>query len=836
MMQLKSKVTLTLLPVVIFPMIFIGLFFNEHQADRLIKNISLEIGEALEQTQERFHNRIDTAKGNIGLIAQSYLIHQYLYMQKGEQRLSFLHQPILELFKSYQRVFPEYISLILLDRNGAEQVRLDDIDNPAKRQVNQENLAQYIFDDSMLTSSTHDLVAVLPPNTSQPYPVLLVVKAISANTYSEWYTNAKFETPGYIVLTAQLADLIAVTDNTRIGQTGRMYVSNDRGIPYGDQKTNLTYDDHQLTREALAVRKEPSQISLAGRRYLSGHHQIIQDLQAIATWPFNELQITAIDLARQIAWLTLLFSAAIVVLTLIVVHTQLIRPISTLTLFTRSLNQSGMQIEESVHQKYQQMLSRKDEFGELAQAFRELDSNLRTSNQRLSFTAYHDSLTGLANRHTFSTFLHKTISAAARHEYNVALLYIDIDDFKEVNDTLGHDAGDSVLKEIAERLNSVLRSEDLVADFDTYSQLVTSTKVSRIGGDEFAIVISHLEQPEHAATVAMRLLHVMKSPFLFNEDHFQLGASIGISMYPQNGLDAQELLKCADIAMYQSKRQGRNRYEFYNRSIDEEALRKNRLIKELSQAIEDKRLKLHYQPQIQIKDHKTIGFEALLRWHHPEEGFIPPDTFIPLAEETGLIQQLGGYVVYEVCRQYQEWLLQNLSPPRIAVNVSPFQFTEESDIATYISQTLETFGLSGTMLEVEVTETAIMQSKRIHLSQLEALKALGLSISMDDFGTGYSSLASLRDLPIDRLKIDKSFVNRIHDDTQGQGIIKAIIALARELDIHVVAEGVETETQISFLRQHHCEFAQGYYFSRPINAEKTTLYLKDLQISAKLSK
>ncbi len=834
MMQLKSKVTLILLPVIICPMIFIGLLFYHHQAENLIEDVGGEIASALEHTNERFQNRIDVAKGNIGLIAQSYLIHQYLNMQDDDQRFYLLHRPILDLFKSYQRVFPEYISVQLLDAEGIEQVRLDDIDHLTRIRMTPELLAGYLSPDSALLSKSHDLTVILPPRPSHPNPNLLVIKAISAKTYTEWHTDAEFEAAGYVVLIARLDDLLEVTNNIRIGNSGKVYMTSDSGVPYHDHTNETAFDDHLLTRMTLAADKDTRQISFDGRNYLIGHKNLVKDLQAVAVWPLTELQTTAIELAREIAWLTLLFTSTIVALILVVVHTQLIKPISALTLFTRSLNKSRMEIEESVHQKYRQMLGRYDEFGELAKAFRELDSNLRASNLRLSFIAYHDSLTGLANRHTFSIFLHKTIAAAQRHDFNVALLYIDIDGFKEVNDTLGHEAGDSVLKDIADRLNGVLRGEDLVADFSTYSQHVTSTKVSRIGGDEFAIVISHLDHPEHAAVIALRLLQVMEPAFELNADRFQLGASIGISLYPQNGSDAQELLKCADIAMYQSKRQGRNRYEYYNRSIDEEALRRNRLIKDLRQAIDEKRLEIHYQPQIQIRGHKTIGFEALLRWYHLDEGFIPPDTFIPLAEETGLIQQLGEYVVYEVCRQYHEWSQQGLAPPRIAVNVSPFQFTEKCDIATYISQTLQDFDLPGNMLEVEVTETAIMQSKRIHLSQLEALKALGLNISMDDFGTGYSSLASLRDLPIDRLKIDKSFVNRIEDDAQGQGIIKAIIALARELNINVVAEGVETETQLEFLRQHYCEVAQGYFFSRPINADKTTHYLGEIQSSAKL--
>ncbi|OZG75327.1 hypothetical protein BTA51_02785 [Hahella sp. CCB-MM4] len=819
MLQLRTKVTLLLLPIVVVPMILIGIHFYDRQADDLLREIDLRIQEEMKLASERVHNRISIAQGNIGLITHSHLIRQYFNLESSSQRFYLYYRPLLELFRSYQRVFPEYVSIQMYDQEGTEQVRVD-ADNPTTRLT----LPVPRLISDYLENGAKDLTVIIPPRDNQPSPYLVVLKAVSAQTFTDWNTDIRFESAGYVVLVARLDDLIAQTEKARIGQSGKLYMVSGEGERYA---TGIRQDESlaPILQAALTLGPTATAINVGGNSYLAGNTQVMDNLHIAAIWPMAELRESAIDIARQISWLTLVITSAIIVLLMIVVHSLLIKPIASLTDFTRSMSRSRMEVGEKEHLQYRHMLARKDEFGELAQAFRELDGNLRASNLKLSYIAYHDNLTGLANRHTFGVFLQKTISAAKRHDYKVALLYIDIDGFKQVNDTLGHEAGDKILREIADRLNSVLRGEDIVADFASYSQHITSTKVSRIGGDEFAIVINHLQQSKHAGTIAERLITTMQPPFYLGKDNFQLGASIGISLYPNNGSDAQELLKCADIAMYQSKRKGRNRYEFYDKSIDEEAFRKHKLTQDLRLGIQTHRLELHYQPQIRIKDEQTVGYEALLRWHHPEEGFISPSEFIPLAEESGLISQVGEYVVQEVCRQYREWLDQGVAPRRIAVNVSPFQFSENCTMAEFISRTLNEYDLPGNILELEITETAIMQSNRIQMAQLEALKDLGLSISMDDFGTGYSSLASLRDLPIDQLKIDKSFVQRIENDPQGQGIIKAIIAMARELKIEVVAEGVETKEQLFFLKQHACGVVQGYYFSRPLNADATFTYL-----------
>ncbi|WP_020406053.1 putative bifunctional diguanylate cyclase/phosphodiesterase [Hahella ganghwensis] len=819
MLQLKTKVTLLLLPIIVVPMIVIGIHFYDRQADDLLKEIDLRIQEEMKIAGERVHSRISIARGNIGLISHSHLIRQYFNLETATQRFYLYYRPILELFRSYQQVFPEYISIQLLDQDGTEQVRIDASETPFSLELPVQGLIE-----DYPQSGARDLTRIIPSPDVTAAPYLVVLKAISAQTFTDWNTDRQFESAGYIVIVTRLDDLIKQTEMARIGQSGKLYMLSEKGDRYSfsDSKNESLA---RILQSTMNLGPATATISIDGSSYLAGNTQVMQNLHIAAVWPMSELRESAINLARQISWLTLFVTSIIVVLLLIVIHTQLIRPINSLTEFTRSLSRSRMDVGESEHRRYRHMLARYDEFGELAKAFRELDGNLRASNLKLSYIAYHDNLTGLANRHTFGVFLQKTISAAKRHDYKVALLYIDIDGFKQVNDTLGHEAGDKVLREIAERLNSVLRSEDIVADFASYSQHITSTKVSRIGGDEFAIVINHLQQPQHAGAIAERLITTMHPPFYVGKENFQLGASVGISLFPNNGSDAQELLKCADIAMYQSKRKGRNRFEFYDRSIDEEAFRKHKLTQDLRLGLQTHRLELHYQPQIRTLDEETVGYEALLRWHHPEEGYISPVVFIPLAEECGLINQVGEYVVHEVCRQYREWLDQDVAPKKIAVNISPFQFSEKCNMADYISRTLNLFNLPGNMLELEITETAIMQSNRIHMAQLEALKELGLSIAMDDFGTGYSSLASLRDLPIDQLKIDKSFVQRIEDDPQGQGIIKAIIAMARELEIEVVAEGVETKGQLQFLRQHACSVVQGYYFSKPLNADATFTYL-----------
>ncbi|WP_454254350.1 bifunctional diguanylate cyclase/phosphodiesterase [Pseudomonas sp. Marseille-Q8238] len=429
-------------------------------------------------------------------------------------------------------------------------------------------------------------------------------------------------------------------------------------------------------------------------------------------------------------------------------------------------------------------------------------STLKHAQARLDYQAHHDPLTGLPNRILFESRLNATLTDARNDNRSGAVLFLDLDRFKHINDSLGHPVGDLLLKSIAQRLREQLRDGDTVA---------------RLGGDEFIVLLPGLPDAQQVKHVATKLLGCFNAPFQADQHEFFITASIGISLFPDDGHDVATLVKNADAAMYSSKAKGRNRVEFYTRSLTFQATERMTLEHELRRAISRGELSLHYQPKLCLTNRVLIGAEALLRWHHPTFGDIPPDRFIPLAEDNGMILSLGDWVLQESCRQMREWQDQHAPFGPLSVNLSGNQL-RQPQLAERIAATLADFGLDASCLQLEITESFIMNQAEEALGILHALKNLGLQLAMDDFGTGYSSLSYLKRLPLDILKIDKSFIRGLPEDTNDAAITRAIIALGRSLQLTVIAEGVETSAQETFLTREGCAQIQGYKISRPLSA------------------
>ncbi len=420
--------------------------------------------------------------------------------------------------------------------------------------------------------------------------------------------------------------------------------------------------------------------------------------------------------------------------------------------------------------------------------------------ERVRHLAHYDELTGLPNRTMFNQQLTRSLAQARRHDKPLAILFIDLDRFKNINDTLGHETGDRVLKEVADRLHGCLRESDTAG---------------RLGGDEFVVLIEESPQPEHVAAVAQKILAAVARPFILDAQEFHLTASIGISTYPVDGADIHSLLKNADISMYRAKEQGKNNYQFYSAQMNVHTLERLALESNLRRALERNEFLLHYQPKIDIGSGRITGMEALVRWQQPARGLIPPAQFIPLAEETGLIVPIGEWVLKTACAQNKSWQEHGLPPLRVAVNLSARQFGHETllqDVARVLTET----GLDPAALELEITESMVMHNPERAVILLTKLKAMGIHLSIDDFGTGYSSLNYLKRFPIDSVKIDRSFIQDLPGDSDDAAITQAIIAMAHSLRLKVIAEGVETEEQLSFLRNHGCDEMQGNYFSKPL--------------------
>jgi diguanylate cyclase (GGDEF)-like protein/PAS domain S-box-containing protein len=427
----------------------------------------------------------------------------------------------------------------------------------------------------------------------------------------------------------------------------------------------------------------------------------------------------------------------------------------------------------------------------------------KNAEEKLEQLAQFDAVTGLPNRNLLQERLEHAIAQARRRSRGAGVLFVDLDRFKLVNDTHGHHVGDQLLAQVGRRLKDCVRRDDTVA---------------RPGGDEFAVVITDLARPDDAAFVARKILDSFAAPFDLGGRETFITASIGLAAFPNDGKDAETLLKCADVAMYRAKESSRNTFCFYTAEMNERAASKLQLNTDLRRALERREFSLHYQPKVNLATGAMIGMEALLRWKHAERGMVPPLEFIPALEDSGLIVEVGDWVLGEACRQLREWTRAGLQLTPVAVNLSARQFRRR-DLDQVIRRVLAEHGVSPALMELEITESSLMDDPKDAIRQLQALREAGLRISVDDFGTGYSSLAYLTRLPVSTLKIDRAFVNAATTEPGSAAIVKMVIDMAQRLNFDVVAEGIETDAHVAFLRQHGCGQGQGYHFGRPIPAE-----------------
>ncbi|MGE5466761.1 MAG: putative bifunctional diguanylate cyclase/phosphodiesterase, partial [Ignavibacteria bacterium] len=434
----------------------------------------------------------------------------------------------------------------------------------------------------------------------------------------------------------------------------------------------------------------------------------------------------------------------------------------------------------------------------------------KRAEERIHYLAYYDALTELPNRALFYKLVDQALIEARRNREHGALLFIDLNRFKPINDTLGHGIGDRLLQQIGRRLRETLRNEDVVA---------------RLGGDEFVVALFDIARRDHAGVVAQKLLAALDPPFLIDEHELRVGAAIGISVYPQDGFDTETLLRLADIAMYRAKQSGEDGYAFYSHEMNQRALDRLKIENELRHAIERQELLLHYQPKVDIVSGRIVGAEALVRWRHPERGMVPPGDFVPVAEETGVIVQISAWVLETAVRQARAWLDAGLPPVKMAVNLSARDFS--SALPERVDAVLATHRLPPEQLELEITESMLMHSAERVIGMMDSLAERGITLSLDDFGTGYSSLSYLKRFPIDTLKIDRSFVDHIPDDPNDCAIAGAIASMAKQLGHKVIAEGVETAEQLTFLRGVGCDEFQGYLFSAPVDAAAFAAMLRE---------
>lgn len=762
---------------------------------------------AIEQISAFAHADMKTAVANIELFAKHIMVKKYVLTHDEIERYTLMQGALLRAFSSFQEAFPDYYEVRILLPDGYEDIRLTNREVP---NLAEEEAGTAVF--RAMVAAGDSVYAAIHENPDNGEMSLYVGKPLMLRDATTDPIGTPPSLRGYLAITVDLADLAAMIVNERIGKTGYLVATGESGAPLfqsGD-KASVAGLTPELMQKVLDARAQsrPVLAGLAARNAFIMGEQVFPDFRLFAVQPEIDLRQASLNLALVVAALTLLTIVVTTAALFLAFQHFIIRPVQVLRDMSRDIGRGQLDVKNTLRSN--------DEIGELAGALEDMAGNLRCSDEKIRYIAYHDSLTGLPNRTMFSEYLNHMIADSRRHSKQFALLYLDIDDFKRVNDTLGHQAGDRLLQEVTERLSACMRQGDYVARIGAANQ--PDEILARLGGDEFVILLPDIGGAHAPSTLARRLLCALEEPLSVDGHDFYISASIGITVYPTDGGDAETLAKNADIAMYHAKEQGKNDYQFYLASMNELAHERLALETKLRKALGSNELSLCYQPQIETSSGKIVGLEALLRWNHPEEGVIPPSVFIPVAEETGLILALGEWVIDEACRQFHVWQEAGLSLPKVSINVSGHQFGKQS-VARLLELALSRNRVAPGFLEIEITESAIMEQPERAVRELAAIKELGVNIALDDFGTGYSSFSYLHSFPIDTLKIDRSFIHDIATKEESSELVAAIIAMAHILKLRVVAEGIETREQLEILADRHCDVIQGFLFKAPVTAD-----------------
>ena len=804
-MQLQSKILLLLIPLIVVPILVLGWMAYSLLMEDAHYRTQYQMTTLLEQIESQTETQLRTARANASLFASTSLIEQYLRAPASSSNKHLLEQRVMNLLFNYQMAYPEYYEIRILTRDGKEQLRsvLGKSDN---RTVD-ESSSSYFIEAGNNPDVTYTTFYRNPDNDR---PALLTSKPLYLLNKNG--DLAQKELYGYLMLTIDLGFLETQARQNQTGENGEVFFTDDNGTILFHPSAALI--ETQLPADLFSKARQHADGSTDIEGHYNGkngHFQAIKlhdRVYAFVVHHEDELLAKSVSLGRTVAIITLI---AILLATTILFTTfkhLLIRPIQKLGMAAREIGRGHVLVPIDVQSN--------DEIGELATTFREMGENLHHHHEQVRYVAYHDSLTGLPNRLMFMDYLNRATTEARRDLQGLAVLFLDIDNFKRINDTLGHQAGDKMLEVFADRLSKNLRGTDIVS----HPPQEEATRVlARLAGDEFIILLPRTRGPVDAQIVANRILKSLSEPFVIRAQELHVSTSIGIAMYPDDGVSAGELLKHADIAMYHAKKLGRNNFQYYSKKLNEESAEKLKIENKLRHALENNALELYYQPQVNLVTGQISGVEALLRWEDPDLGKVSPAVFIPIAEEFGLIVEISEWVINEACRQAQRWKTAFNMPITMSINISAVHFNGHN-LESMIASALKASGLNPRHLELELTETSILQDLHQATETLETFKSMGLQLALDDFGTGYSSLSYLMKLPFDKLKIDQSFILNLKSETKGTAIVAAIISMSHSLGMQVIAEGVEQKEHMQMLLQMHCDHVQGFYISRPMPAAK----------------
>ncbi len=805
-MKLGLKLSLLLLPLVAIPLLVVGSVSYVN----LLKNAKIKLFSHVESTvvqvSRQIGNLVDNAQANANLFADNQQLKNYLLTADESIRYDLLYRPLQQEFIGFQKSFPHYYELRVILPDGFEDLRSVNQNIPNLTEDESQNI-----NFQFISATEEPMFSRIGFNPDNGEVACFVYKRIELINEALDDPNAAPTLRGFFSLTASLNPIAKALNENALGTNGGLLLTNSSGQPLlAPAALAWIGDNQQQLKEHFNIHQSEdlSPLILAGQSFYSMHRQLSEDLWLHALLPEQTLLHDSRTIGKIVTQVTILALLGSLSLLLIVMRSQILKPM-------QALHNAVLRIGEG-EELVQIEIDRDDELGQLGQEFNKMSLELKKSNDQIRNMAYCDNLTQLPNRFMFNRNLKRAIGISRKEKNQFALLYLDLIKFKQVNDTMGHLVGDQVLRDIANRLSSNLRGSDITSRSVSFP--IDNENLARLGGDEFSILLPGINSSTDAAKIAERIISQIEEPIILNGKEHIVSVSIGIAVYPNDGDTAVELIKHADLAMYEAKKQGKGAYEFYSRKFSQQAHSRIRLEQRLLLAVENKSFELHYQPILDEKNLQISSLEALIRWTDEELGVVPPDKFIPVAEDMGLIHKIGHWVLTETCRQIKSWRKSGLKEIKVAINVSGQEF-EKIDFADQVFQTLQKYKVSPTALHLELTESALIDADSSILANLEKLRRRKIKIALDDFGTGYSSLSYLRNLPIDILKIDRSFIQGLGQKNTGI-ILSAMITMAHALGLQVVAEGIEEQGQFAFLKKEKCDFLQGYLFSRPEPVDK----------------
>lgn len=811
-MKLHPKILLFFTPLIVTPLLLLAWTAYSQVRDTTKERTYSQVETVLDQIALEIGGELRTTLANARLFANAPLVERYMLTASAEDRYAVMQPVLIQLFNSYQRAFPDYYELRILLPDGAEDTRVTH--HPLPNATDDERDTGYF---RAISASNEDPSGTFLRNPDSGEFSLLVWKRLEFRDPGQDPIVSKPALRGYLVITRAMA---AIRTNLAQQQSrlGAMFLVDQSGH-------NFLRDSSSSNATDLPGDIVPTLLNGEGRPQIAGQYrnelthffarQVHPSLYLVAAVPEKLLLASTHGVTSAAALITLVAVLVTTLLITIGLRYLVLTPIKTLTRAVHEMGRGNLAAAVLVRGR--------DEISTLAESFQQMARNVQRSGDQVRYLAYHDSLTGLPNRHMFQEYLSDALIDAQRDRQRLALLFLDLDNFKQINDTLGHHAGDELLRQLSERFSQCLRA---LTRATSGGVKVPTDLVARLGGDEFVILLPAIEDMREVQSVAQRVLDTVAEPFVVDSHRFHVSTSIGIAVYPTDGVTAQELAKHADMAMYHAKRHGKNNFQLFAEQLPRNAYARFLLENRLRNAIVQEEFVLYYQPQVELATGRICGVEALLRWPQPDFGLMLPEEFIPLAEETGLIVPLGRWVLTEACKQTRRWRASGIGKVRTSVNISNIQLTRD-DIGELLEAAVAAGGIAHDDLCIELTETSMFAASERGAEVLARVKSSGVGVALDDFGTGYSSLSVLRRFPLTSLKIDRSFVRDIHRHSYDAAIVSATIALAHSLDLIVIAEGIESQSQLDWLREKGCDWVQGFLLGEAMPAAALTERLRD---------